>query len=139
MRSAPPHLAPCRAEASSSPGRLVCWAYLQVGRGRIADPATDALLLEMLNLRCTTVRRAALSAMSPDIGARLSLPWQELFEDKESDIWRTACHASTGAPPATIIAAIRACSRAGWNEEKRRFFDGALTHLAKRQAAIQQK
>jgi hypothetical protein len=133
------HHVPCDVGPGSTPGRLVCWAYLQFGRGRIAEPASDAQLLAMLEVRCNAVRHAALIALSADAGARLPIPWRELFDDEAGDIWRTAYGASAGAPPATIIAAIRACSRAGWDGEKRRFFDGALTYLAQRQAAPPQK
>jgi hypothetical protein len=118
------------ADAVSSPGRLLCWAYMLADRER--TPAAEALLLAKVALPDPLLRYTALRAMPQDFATRHQLPWLALFTDPGSsdcNVSSLAVLLSRAADPAVIKAALIAIPTAIWDGHQREDFERRLREV----------
>jgi hypothetical protein len=117
----------CRADAGSSPGRLIFWAMMIVGSGVPASSASEELLMHMLSSSCPQARHAALTALNDAALVRLPIPWQMLFMDNTDWGWQTPLQRSMAVPLTVMRPIIQDCPKEGWSERKKLEFERMLT------------
>lgn len=120
---------PCKADKSSSPGRLAVWANMIRAKPEYRTGDWQDLLSHMMDLDCATTRMAAIRWLPKEFNKRDQIPWKKLFMEKDMQIWWHAIQVARETFPANVKAITQECLKETSDSHKRRDFDALLKEI----------
>lgn len=120
---------PCKADKSSSPGRLAVWANMIRTKPEYRTGDWQDLLLHMMDLDCATTRMAAVRWLPKEFAKYDKIPWKKLFMEKDTQIWWHAIQDAKAAFPSGLKAITQECLKETSDSNKRRDFEELLKEI----------
>ena len=120
---------PCKADRSSSPGRLAVWANMIRAKTEYRTGDWQDLLLHMMDLDCATTRMAAIRWLPKEFSKRDKIPWKKLFMEKDEQVWWHAIQVARETFPADLKAITQECLKETSDNRRHRDFENLLKEI----------